>query len=108
MGGMGDTATRNMEHDTGAFEGFEITRERFGKVIDDPDVQHTLDELDVDETDRADLFDMLDGDGSGTLSIDEIVTGIMAVRGQAKKSDIIATKLGVKAVQHSLHSFEEG
>lgn len=63
----------------------EMTREEFDRVFECPAVQQLLDELEIDESERINLFDVLDSDGSETLSIEELVSGIMAVRGQPKK-----------------------
>merc|ERR1712050_249694 len=81
-------------------------REVFETAFAGTAVQQLLDELEIDETDRLDLFSVLDSDGSGVLTVDELIQGIMAVRGHAKKSDVIATRLAVKSVQRSLRAMQ--
>merc|ERR1719198_1621726 len=80
----------------------EITKEMFNEVFQDPAVHVLMDELEISDSDRLDLFAVLDSDDSGSLNIDELITGMMALRGQAKRSDMISTKLSVKAMQQSL------
>lgn len=85
----------------------DITKEQFHELIEDPGVQNLFDELDLSVTDREDLFDVLDGDGSGAISAQELVKGVLKVRGEAKKSDSVATQLAVRAVQISLKDYME-
>lgn len=72
-------------------ENIEITKELFLLVIQDRDVQLLMDDLDL-PPDRANLFEIIDADSSGTLHIAELVN----------KSDTIATLLATKAVQNML------
>lgn len=76
-----------------------ITKELFLLVIQDRDVQRLMDELDL-PPDRANLFEVIDADGSGTLHITELVQGLLQIRGEIKKSDTVAALLATKAVQH--------
>ena len=50
----------------------EVTRAAFDEVLRDPEGQRLMDSLELAEADRADLFDVLDADGSGHISLDEI------------------------------------
>jgi len=83
---------------------FKVTKEQFDQVIATEVAQKVLDELEIDELDRRGLFDVLDADGSGTLTIEELISGMMAVRGVAKKSDSIATMLSVRCMQTNLRT----
>lgn len=76
----------------------KITKEVFLLALQDPDVQHHMDELDL-PPDRASLFDALDADGSGGLEVTELITGFLRVRGETRKSDIMGAVLGVRALQ---------
>lgn len=66
-----------------------------------------MDDLDLSLTDRADLFDVLDSDCSGSISPQEFVRGILKVRGEAKKSDAVATQLAVRSMQQSQKALKE-
>eukprot|EP00408_Alexandrium_pacificum_P065449 CAMPEP_0171172698 /NCGR_PEP_ID=MMETSP0790-20130122/9849_1 /TAXON_ID=2925 /ORGANISM="Alexandrium catenella, Strain OF101" /LENGTH=687 /DNA_ID=CAMNT_0011637555 /DNA_START=19 /DNA_END=2082 /DNA_ORIENTATION=- len=83
---------------------FKLSRRQFDMILATRIVQSLLDELEIDETDRKGLFDVLDSDCSGTITIEELISGLMAVRGQARKSDTVATMLAVKSVQKSLRT----
>mmetsp|Transcript_58202 Transcript_58202/g.138595 ORF Transcript_58202/g.138595 Transcript_58202/m.138595 type:complete len:913 (+) Transcript_58202:99-2837(+) len=82
-------------------KGMAISREMFLTVVQDPEVQRLMDDLDI-PPDRAHLFDILDADGSGVLEVTELIQGLLRVRGEAKKSDVVAAVLGVRAVQEML------
>ena len=90
--------------DCGVQKDLEIGRETFDRILTEPRVIELLEQLGVDEVDSVGLFDVLDSDDSGTVSTEELVDGILMVRGQLKKSDTIATRLAVKAIQTSLHN----
>eukprot|EP00439_Symbiodinium_sp_Y106_P064331 s295_g10.t1 len=78
-----------------------ITKELFLLVIQDRGVQQLMDELDL-PPDRANLFEVIDADGSGTLHIAELVQGLLKIRGEINKSDTVAALLAAKAVQNIL------
>jgi len=63
--------------------------------------------LDVSAEDQLDLFDTLDVDGSGTLDITELIMGISKLRGDARRSDVVAIKLMVRAIHTELKDLGE-
>lgn len=75
-----------------------VSKELFLMVIQDREVQAMMDELDI-PADRAHLFDVLDADSSGGLEVAELVQGLLNVRGETRKSDLVACLLGVRALQ---------
>lgn len=84
-----------------------ITRDLFGSVVEEPAVLKLLEELEVHVSNPEALFDALDADCSGALDVTELVQGILRLRGSAEKSDLVASLLGVRAVQARLQAFEE-
>merc|ERR1719444_623078 len=52
--------------------------------------------MDIGTTNRADLFHVLDSDMSGSLQLNELLHGLMKLRGPAEKCDVVATMLAVK------------
>merc|ERR1719362_1152659 len=68
-------------------------------ALQDPAVLDHMDSLDLNPADRVNMFDILDADGSGSLEVRELITGLLQVRGEARKSDAVATLLAVRAVQ---------
>eukprot|EP00929_Paragymnodinium_shiwhaense_P068879 TRINITY_DN34729_c0_g1_i1.p1 TRINITY_DN34729_c0_g1~~TRINITY_DN34729_c0_g1_i1.p1 ORF type:complete len:763 (-),score=163.21 TRINITY_DN34729_c0_g1_i1:142-2430(-) len=80
----------------------DITREVFLLWLDDPRVVSMLDELDVCTSNRSDLFDVIDADNSGVLDEDELVLGLMKLRGPAERGDAVACRLTLDFMQGSL------
>lgn len=79
-------------------ENIAISKELFLLVIQDHHAQSLMDELDLPH-DRANLFEIIDADGSGTLGLPELVQGLLKIRGEINKSDTVAALLATKAVQ---------
>ena len=75
-----------------------ITKELFLLIIQDRGVQKLMDDLDL-PPDRANLFEIIDADGSGTLQITELLHGLLKIRGEINKSDAVATLLATRSVQ---------
>lgn len=78
----------------------------FSEVIEDPEGQAILDDLDLAVADLADLFDVIDADGNGTVDVAELVAGLLKVRGPTVKSDMVASRLAVRSMQKSLQEFQ--
>lgn len=76
----------------------KISKELFLVVIQDPEVQKILNELDL-PAERANLFDILDANGSGTIGALELLEGILKVRGQPRQSDIVGCLLAIRSLQ---------
>merc|ERR1719335_213384 len=83
----------------------EITRDLFYIVLGDSEVQKLMDDLDI-PSDRARLIDVLDADGSNSLQVVEPVQGLLKVRGEARKSDAVATLLAIRAVQEQMRDIK--
>jgi len=75
----------------------QISKDTFLHVIADSEVQTMMDDLDT-PSERERLFDVFDADNSGTLSIRELVQGLLRVRGDAQRSDVVEASLAVRAV----------
>jgi len=75
-----------------------ITKEVFHIVLLDQEVQSLMDDLDI-PPDRAHLFDIFDADRSGDLRVTELVEGLLKVRGEPRKSDVVAALLAVRSIQ---------
>jgi len=88
----------------------EISRDTFALVLQDSKVQKLMDDLDI-AADRANLFDVLDADGSGSIDIKEFIEGLLKVRGEPQRSDVLAGVLGIRATLSALegiqHKMEE-
>lgn len=89
--------------DADVLESIAITKELFLMVIQDRRVQGLMDELEL-PPDRANLFEIIDADGSGTLQLSELVHGLLKIRGEISKSDVVAGLLATKAVQEKVET----
>ncbi|CAK9096890.1 unnamed protein product [Durusdinium trenchii] len=74
-----------------------ITKELFLLVIQDQRVQQLMNDLDL-PADRANLFEVIDADGTSTLNVTELVQGLLKIRGELTKRDTVAVLLTAKAV----------
>lgn len=79
-----------------------VTRERFQSSLDDDNMKQMLEDIGIHVGTGVGLFDVLDADGSGKLEPEEVVTGLMKLRGMKDNHDQIATLLGVRALQRHL------
>lgn len=93
-------------HDDDIHHSMLISKEVFMLTIQDPEVQKLMDQLDI-PPDRASLFSTLDADCSGDLEIRELITGFLQVRGEARKSDVLACLLAVRATQKAVRDLRE-
>jgi uncharacterized protein YeeX (DUF496 family) len=81
----------------------EITREDFEEAIQLDAIHAILEKLEIAYEDRLDLFDVLDADCSGLLSLGEILEGLKKLRGDPRRSDIIELGLAIRALQKRVH-----
>jgi len=87
-------------------EEIAITKDLFLLIIQDRAVQKLMDDLEL-PPDRANLFEIIDADGSGTLQITELLQGLLKIRGEINKSDTIAAYLVTKALQETFSEHKE-
>eukprot|EP00928_Gymnodinium_smaydae_P089293 TRINITY_DN73283_c0_g1_i1.p1 TRINITY_DN73283_c0_g1~~TRINITY_DN73283_c0_g1_i1.p1 ORF type:complete len:190 (+),score=30.43 TRINITY_DN73283_c0_g1_i1:24-572(+) len=77
-------------------DGVSISRDIFNSWLRDPEMLAMLEEIDIETSTKFELFDVLDVDMGGELSFDEMVNGLMSLRGPISKSDIMAVRLKVR------------
>jgi len=78
----------------------EFDRKLFDEVLEtDGKAQEALQELDIQKADHRYLSDILDPDNSGTIGVFELIDGLQRLRGDPRRSDIIAVDLMVRAIQ---------
>merc|ERR1712087_282149 len=73
-----------------------ITRDVFNTWLKDPDFEAMLEEVDIETSTKFELFDVLDVDMGGELEIDELIGGLMSLRGPISKSDMMAVRLQMR------------
>lgn len=83
-------------------EEINVTREFFQDLIAQPDMMLVLEHLDIDASTHDELFDCLDADMSGSLDCDELVDGLMSLRGPAEKKDSVGALLCARVTQQML------
>eukprot|EP00931_Biecheleriopsis_adriatica_P072739 TRINITY_DN47153_c0_g1_i1.p1 TRINITY_DN47153_c0_g1~~TRINITY_DN47153_c0_g1_i1.p1 ORF type:complete len:558 (-),score=116.26 TRINITY_DN47153_c0_g1_i1:119-1792(-) len=79
-----------------------VTKENFANVLADERARKALDELDINRDDHRYLSDILDPCNDGSLSVGEIVDGLERLRGDPRRSDIVAVDLMVRQLQTRL------
>lgn len=72
-----------------------ISEEKLITLFENPKVEAYFQTLDVDVTEGAALFNMLD-DGDGQVTLDEFVDGILRCRGPARALDQVAMRADLK------------
>merc|ERR1711971_312343 len=78
---------------------FEIPTEYLEDAVCDRSVAKALYDLDIDPDDNARLADILDPDNGGTIAVADLIEGLRRLRGEPKRSDIIAVDLMIRSLQ---------
>merc|ERR1712056_89209 len=73
-----------------------ISRKEFQKWLDDPEMIQMLEDVQIDPSTKFEIFDVLDVDMNTELSLEELIGGLMRLRGSICKSDIIAIRMKVR------------
>lgn len=74
---------------------FCVTRAKWKQWLARPDFQTLLKEADISASNKMELFDALDADGGGELNIEELLYGLMRLRGPVAKSEIVAIRVKI-------------
>jgi len=78
----------------------DISRTLFDEVLEtDGNAQQALQELDIQIADHRYLSDILDPDNSSTIGVFELIDGLQRLRGDPRRSDIIAVDLMIRSLQ---------
>lgn len=85
-----------------------VVEEEFQEFIKDKCVVRALDDLEIDKADHKYLFDILDADNTGSISLCEFIEGFRRLRGSPRRSDIITIDLMVREIQAKIHDLCEG
>jgi len=86
---------------------FGLTEEDFEEVMEDDMVSSILQSLDVVMNNHVGLFDVLDSDNDGRVTIPEIVATLMKVRGELQKSDLVASWVAMRSLHEEFMNFEK-
>lgn len=86
--------------------GINITREVFQAWLKDPEFVKVLEEAEVDISNKFELFNILDVDSGGELSVEELLTGLMGLRGDVSKGDVVSILLRVRDILQRVERVE--
>lgn len=70
----------------------EVDFNEFQIISCHPDVMHWLSSMDIETSDLRTLFDLVDIDGNGSISLEELVTQMPRIRGTARNFDLLAMR----------------
>lgn len=76
--------------------GTPVTRDVFNKWLSHPRMMRMLRNADIDIASKFELFDVLDADLSGSLTMNELVRGLMHLRGPISKAEIVSIRLKMR------------
>jgi len=76
-----------------------IPEAAFKEYMKDPAVQKALTDLEIDEADHKYLFDILDNDNTGSITVTQLSDGVERLRGDPRRSDIICIDLMLRSIQ---------
>jgi len=101
-----DTAKFELSHQSFGQLEPKITHKAFQEMVERSDIRSMLDDLDISPNCRKNLFAVLDADGDQCLTVNELVEGLLRLRGDPEKSDTIATLLATRSVQSRTRTLE--
>ncbi|CAK0807773.1 unnamed protein product [Prorocentrum cordatum] len=74
--------------------------EEFQATMREPDVQTWLASMDLDVEDAAVVFQLVDSDGDGRLTADELVAGVSRLMGDARNLDLLVLMREQREIMH--------
>lgn len=85
----------------------KLTRDDVNLMIQDPIVMRILKDLDVADLDGdAGFYDLLDIEGTGNVGAVEVLSTLLKVRGNARKSDLVANRATMQSLHEKFEHFE--
>ncbi|CAE7783342.1 unnamed protein product [Symbiodinium sp. CCMP2456] len=79
-----------------------LSEEEFNQLIRMPEVRMLLNELDVSVEPRPGVFEAFNTEEDGTVSISELVSGLMRLRGDLHKIDLVIAQMGLENMQKQI------
>jgi len=79
-----------------------LSEEEFNQLIRMPEVRLLLNELDVSVEPRPGVFEAFNTEEDGTVSISELVSGLMRLRGDLHKIDLVIAQMGLENMQKQI------
>jgi hypothetical protein len=82
------------------------TQAEFEVALEMEEVKQLLQDLDISVCTCERLFEILDADGNGYLTLNEFADGLMKLRGVSDKGDVVSCMLMLRSMQHHMTRFE--
>eukprot|EP00930_Biecheleria_cincta_P009516 TRINITY_DN11127_c1_g1_i1.p1 TRINITY_DN11127_c1_g1~~TRINITY_DN11127_c1_g1_i1.p1 ORF type:complete len:951 (+),score=187.09 TRINITY_DN11127_c1_g1_i1:54-2855(+) len=76
-----------------------LTETEFISIMMSSEVRALLDDMNISMEPRGGIFEAFDQSGDGQLTMTEIVSGLMRLRGEMQKNDIVAAQLAIASLQ---------
>lgn len=93
-------------HGTGATGDRLINREDFEACSSDPKMMQYFTAIDVDPSEACHIFQLLDGQGQGSIPADELLSGCLRLFGPAKAIDVHSLMYEMRQVSRRTRSLE--
>jgi len=84
----------------------EFAEEDFVTIMEDAVVKVLLADLDIELHNPANLFETFDFNGDGTINLVEIVKGLMKLRGEPQKNDVIAAWVALRSLHEKVDQLQ--
>lgn len=79
-----------------------LSEEEFNQLVRHPDVRLILNDLDVSVEPRPGIFEAFSTESDGTVSLSELVSGLMRLRGDLHKVDMVIAQMSLDHMQKQL------
>eukprot|EP00928_Gymnodinium_smaydae_P028038 TRINITY_DN21498_c0_g2_i1.p1 TRINITY_DN21498_c0_g2~~TRINITY_DN21498_c0_g2_i1.p1 ORF type:complete len:722 (-),score=160.87 TRINITY_DN21498_c0_g2_i1:185-2269(-) len=76
----------------------EVSREVFQQWLDDAEMIAMMEDAGIETSSKYEIYDVLDVDMNGGLKFQEIVDGLLNLRGEVSKADIVAVRMKVRHI----------
>jgi hypothetical protein len=84
-----------------------LDREEMRAVVGDRQARLVLEDLNIPTDNPDELFNIFDVEGSGELSIEQFISGILRLKGSASAKDMLSCVLTSKAVLRSVQATQK-
>mmetsp|Transcript_35360 Transcript_35360/g.101685 ORF Transcript_35360/g.101685 Transcript_35360/m.101685 type:complete len:582 (-) Transcript_35360:140-1885(-) len=84
-----------------------LTYEEVDLAIKKPEIYNKLRMIDFPVDDPQQIFDLLDYDESGELTIDEFIEGCLRMKGTAKSKDLLVAQVALDCMKRHYNQFEK-
>lgn len=75
-----------------------LSEEEFNQLVRHPDVRVILNDLDVSVEPRSGIFEAFNTEEDGTVSLSELVSGLMRLRGELHKVDMVIAQMSLDQI----------